>query len=41
MDEKRQVGDVYRDPDTGILVRVVSLDPWQIAPIFIWMQSTE
>lgn len=34
--DQRPVGDVFRDPDSGILVRVISLDPYQIEPIFIW-----
>lgn len=34
------VGDVFRDPDTSILVRVVSLDPYQIEPIFMWSNPT-
>lgn len=35
----RNVGDVFHDPDTGILVRVVSLDPWQIEPIFMYSRE--
>lgn len=37
----RQVGDVFRDPDSGILVRLVSVDPYQIEPIFVWSEQID